>query len=559
MDSVRDYVDAKSLDTVPSGSGKAIVNVSRAPDIDGEIYSVPRTVRMILDESWPFVFSRFFAMGANFATVAILSHRNNTYLDVAPLITSGQLITASSAVGVLYSVAIATGKNKGQGKISEIGGVLHSGLLLATVLSAPVILITSFAQPIYVVLGQKQELASLAQDYFRAFAPGVPAFLGMNAWQQSFIGNGAPKIVLLTTMQMTGVLAGLGYLFVHGGAGLDPMNVPGMGYAFSISCWTTLGTLALYSLTRKEYRDNGIFSRTSWKTLKENFKQLVNLGVPIGMQVIAELLTVFTITTFAGIFGEDDLAANAISDQYLTIFVVASFGFSQTAGALISRQRGANNFRNARRIGNAALGIGTLVSTSVALLFSLGHAPLSRLLKTSDFASKNGDTSNEALNRLLRNLFILNGIGEIFDYTRNIATGGLRGYFYTRVPMLISILSMTFIALGFGGLFGFATDMDLEGVYLGRTIGMFTGSLIMLLLWEQKSSREVFERTGHDDRWIRLFPYSLKDAGVREPLLGGKEEDSERAVNPDLSEIGAVAIGESNRSRSFSRGFCQIL
>jgi multidrug resistance protein, MATE family len=253
------------------------------------------------------------------------------------------------------------------------------------------------------------------------------------------------------------------------------------------SIWLALVGLVTYTKLRSRYNEFNIFRPSTFKALRENFLSLARVGFPIGLHVGTDLAAVMIVTIFANLIGgENMLIANQVSDQYLRIFILVSFGYGQTASALISQQFGAKNFYNARRIGNTALSIGFVTSVSVGIILALAYKPL------SNFLSANIEDNDAQFDNLLQNLFIINGICLVADFGRNLSTAALRGYFYTKIPMIFSTISLAGgISLGY--VLGFVKDYGLEGIYAARAGGMFVGASLINLMWYFISNKKVKE------------------------------------------------------------------
>ena len=431
--------------------------------------------RLIISGSWPFIGSGLLAMGGNYISTIILTQYNKDFLEVLPLIISGKLLTASTIEGVMYATGIACGRKIGQQKVNRIGHSLQAGLIIAALSSLPIIGFAMFSEFIYTHIGQDEQLSRLAQDYFNAFIWGAPGFLFYDTWQQFLIGTGWSKTVLISTAINTTILAATGYVLVNGSLCFPEFSIAGMGYAYTLANWITLAGLAMYTLLHPSFKKYQLRRIPSIQRLYNNVVEQLKLGLPIGFQVFAELLSVFTITIYAGWLGKDKLAANQILEQYLSMTIVSSYALAQVVGTLVSKEIGAKNYQNARLLGKVGMAIGAALSAVILVVFSSASRPLSYLLKGGYPISKN-------LYSTIQNLFIINGIGEVGDYARNISSGALRGYYYTKIPMAISIISMCAIPLGIGYVLAFKAEAGMEGIYSARTCGMILGGIILTTL-----------------------------------------------------------------------------
>lgn len=434
----------------------------------------------ILSESWPFVLSRFFGMSTQFLTTLILSQRDEDYLAVTPLLTSYQLLTGSASVVVFYALAIASGKRIGQKKPEEIGSLFQACGILTVLLTVLNIPLWIFSKEILILFSQSSFYAAQTAKYFQPLLLGLPGFLFLNACQQLLVGISRPKAVLLITVMTAILLGGFGTLFVF----YADLGIPGMSYAFTLANWTTLLVTLIWLNNNTDFQPYCLFEKPSYQILKQRTKELSALGFPIVGQVFSELATVLVITLFAGVMGKDALAAKQIADQYLALFVTASFGFAQTTGTKVSRAAGEKNFELCKKTGNVALAVGFVASLGVCTLFCAAYKELTWLLNSNVSHDKSQLT-------LIFHLFLINGIGEVFDYARNIAPGALRGYYQTKEPMIINSIAMLGVGLGTGYALGFHTSLGLAGLFLGRSLGMAVGAVANLILWAARSNNEL--------------------------------------------------------------------
>jgi len=91
----------------------------------------------------------------------------------------------------------------------------------------------------------------------------------------------------------------------------------------------------------------------------------------------------------------------------------------------------------------------------------------------------------------VKNLMIIHGIGELFDYARNIGAAGTRGYSLTKVPFYISMLSVTLLSLVLGSIGGFVFNRGMSAIYIARAIGMVVGALGIVSYWYHKSTEAI--------------------------------------------------------------------
>jgi len=229
----------------------------------------------------------------------------------------------------------------------------------------------------------------------------------------------------------------------------------------------------------RRYRILGRFWRADWPKLVE----IIRLGIPIGISVLAETGMFLASALLRGLLGTTALAAHAVAIQCIAIAYVVPLGVAQAATVRVGRAIGAGDHRAANRAGWAALALGTgLAVIPAAISWFFGGAVAELFLDAS--LPENG-----AVIELAVSFLAIAALFQLADSTQVIAAGALRGFKDTRVPMLISIAGYWGLGLSSAALFGVYLDLGGEAIWVALAMALVAMSVLLVGRFRVQSAR----------------------------------------------------------------------
>ena len=133
-----------------------------------------------------------------------------------------------------------------------------------------------------------------------------------------------------------------------------------------------------------------------------------------------------------GLFGAEALAAHQIAIMCASFTFMVPMGIGQAATVRVATERGAAAWQAARRAGFVALALGVAFMAAAAIVFWTMPA-----LIVGAFVAT-GDPANRAVVALAIEFLAIAAVFQIVDGMQSVASGALRGYHDTKVPMLIA-------------------------------------------------------------------------------------------------------------------------
>lgn len=333
---------------------------------------------------------------------------------------------------------------------------------------------------VLLALGQKPEVAALAQDFLRVAGLGmVPALLVM-ALKSYLAALERTQVVLWVTLAAVGVNGVLNWFLIFGNGGAPELAVVGSAIASLAVQVLTLAVLAVYAGWLPELRRFRLwqrFWRPDWTAMARVFR----LGWPIGVTGLAESGMFQASALMMGWIGTVQLAAHGIAMQVASLTFMVHLGLSNAVTVRTGFADGAGDaaaLRVAALTGIAlSLGFGAL---TVVLLLA---APVPILSLFLDM------TKPEAAEIVAFGtvLLALAAVFQIMDAMQVMALGLLRGVRDTRVPMALAAVSYWMIGIPTSYILAFKFGFGGVGLWVGLCVGlMAAASSLMWRFWSRR-------------------------------------------------------------------------
>jgi MATE family multidrug resistance protein len=381
--------------------------------------------------------------------------------------TFGTLIFAMGAViGMDPLITQAAGARDRQ----LLGLTLQRGVLLALLISLPISVLWGLTGPALVLLGQEKQLAAQAAIYTRVQIPTVAFFLVYTALRQYLQGRGIVRPALLVALAANVFNASFNWILIFGHLGVPAMGLRGAGLATGLSRVLMCGML-LWIITRWRLQ------RSAWVPLSRQclelagLRQLLVLGVPVGIQLSLEVWAFQICTLMAGRLGEVALAAHTIVLNLASLTFMVPLGIALAAVTRVGQRIGQGDSRGAQQSAWLAVGMGAGVMALSALAIVLTRHLLPLLY-----------TRNAEVVELACSILPIAAAFQLFDGTQVTGGGVLRGMGSTLPAALINLLGYYALALPLAYWLGLHTDWGLAGIWWGLALGLAVVA-ITLVLW----------------------------------------------------------------------------
>jgi multidrug resistance protein, MATE family len=412
---------------------------------------------------------------------AIIGHGSVDDLAAVAIGRSIVFGVASVGMGIGFALDPLASQAVGAGKPERAYQALRAGLLAAALVTIPTILI-SFAVTLALgPLGVDRAILPRVHVYLLGNAPGVFGYLAYLAGKSFLQAHGATRPALVASLVANIVNAVVCSLLVRGDDALVAIGLPGIGLprlgALGAGIAASIGSLLLAGIViqaARSYRpavapaapDLAPTPAAAAEPDPVSLVKVLRLGLPVGLQLLAEIGVFSFVALLAGRLGTTVLSAHQIAVGLASFTFMGALGVGGATAVRAGHAIGAG--KSPRQSGLVGLALGAAVMSFGAALFALMPRQLIAIF-TSD-----GEVI-EVGARLLR----IASLFALFDGIQAVASGALRGAGDVRYPFLANVAAHWLVGLPIALVLGFGLGLGAPGLWWGLTAGLVTVSVLL--------------------------------------------------------------------------------
>ncbi|WP_298819845.1 MATE family efflux transporter [uncultured Roseibium sp.] len=382
-------------------------------------------------------------------------------------------------MGLLQAVIPLAARARGQRKLRDLRRAVRMGFWISVLFCIPVWCILFFTESILLLLGQEPELAYLAGHYMRYLQwTMLPALLIM-AVRGFLTVMERTQVVLWATIAGAVVNAIADYLLIFGEYGFPRLELVGAGIASVFSATTTFLFLLAYSVWHPQLRRYNIMGRI-WRSDWPVFLQIVRLGTPIALTIIAEGSLFTASSIMIGWLGTLPLAGHGIALQIASITFMVPVGLSVAAMTRVSLAAGRGDHAGVGRAGWTALCTTVAFMGCFAVVFwSIPEVLVGLYLDLSD------PEASEVL-RYGVSFLLVAALFQLADGGQIIGVNNLRGLGDTTIPLFFALFGYWVVGISLSLGLGFAAGWGGVGVWCGLAGGLASVAVLANLRFAKR-------------------------------------------------------------------------
>lgn len=379
--------------------------------------------------------NKIFFFALPLATTSILQQLfNSADLAVVGRFSSSEAMAAvgsnSSVINLIVSlfIGLSVGANVviatliGRDRKEEINDAIHTIYLTALISGLLLVFVgIVVAEPLLTLMGAPENVMNLAIAYLRIYFLAMPFMMVYNFGSAILRSKGDSKrpLICLAISGVVNVILNLVFVIGFG------MSVAGVAIPTVIS--NALSSIMITVILMKEEET----FRLHFNQLKfhsQYFKQMLQIGLPAGIQGMVFALSNVVIQSAINSFGSDAIAgATAASNfEFMCYFIVNAF--AQTAVTFTSQNFGAQNYDRCKKVFKICFLMGEGLTLCLSLIFWFGR----------DFFIQFFTTDPEVIKYAYVRLLLV-GTLEIGTGSYEMTGGCLRGMGKSMVPAIITI------------------------------------------------------------------------------------------------------------------------
>ncbi|SDS31285.1 multidrug resistance protein, MATE family [Paenibacillaceae bacterium GAS479] len=368
---------------------------------------------------------------------------------------------------ILFAVTPIIGQMIGRGEKDGISRPVVQALYLSLLFSIIVLLGGWLSlEPILGLMGLESEVQHIAKHFLGGLAIGVIPLFGSYVLRYFWEAQGYTRMTMMMMLTAIPLNALLNYGLIFGELGMPRLGGIGSGYAtgitywfiFAVSIWLTFRTEALrvHRLFRRWYKP-------SWKSWKE----LLGIGVPMGLSTFFEASIFAVVTLFmGGMFSTNTIAAHQATLSFSSLLFMVPLSISMALTILVSYEAGSGRFQHARLYAKmgVTMAVGLMVTAAAVLYF---FRPVIAAMYTGD----------PEVAVLMVTFLIFALLFQLSDASQAALQGALRGYKDVKIPFIVAFVSYWVIGMPLGYALAAWTDLGPYGFWVGITAGLTFATL----------------------------------------------------------------------------------
>jgi MATE family multidrug resistance protein len=349
----------------------------------------------------------------------------------------------------------------------------------AAVLLWPPAMVAAFAVTLTLpVLGVEPAVVHRVRMYLVGQTPGFVLTLAFLSSKTFLQAHGVTRPAMVGSIVANLINVVVSNLLVRGddalrAVGLAPLGLPalgalGGGIAFSVSSLVLAAIVGWASLQFRA-RDAGP---------PVPLARVYRLGVPVGLQMLAEMGIFSLVALLSGALGPEVASAHQVAIGLASFTFMGALGVSGATAVRVGHAVGAG--ASPRRAGVLGIGLGAAVMIAGAVAFMA----VPRLL-VSAF------THDERVIAIGTNLVRIAGIFQLFDGVQTVAAGALRGAGDVRFPFVANVVAHWLVGFPIALVLGFVLHGGAPGLWWGLTAGLVVISTALAARFAAISRRAI--------------------------------------------------------------------
>jgi len=445
--------------------------------------------RTLMHLALPICGAQLAQAGMSVVDVMMTGRHNATSLAAVSVGSSLWMPLMLFMTGTLMGLTPIVAHLLGGQRHEAIRPAVHQALWVALLLGVTAaVLLWSAIMPIFELMSVPPAVASQSAAYLSAVAFGMPGIALFQALRAFSDGMNHTRPALWISLVGLSVNIPANYLLIYGGDGLVDLFGPwvptslqqlpalgafGCGIATALSMWTMALAMAYYTRRGNTYKSVAIWHKLTppqWLGIRE----LVVVGVPIGVAIFVEVTLFTLIALFIASFGEVTVGAHQIALSFTSILFMLPLSLSMALTVRVGNTLGQQRLALARKVAWNGIVISVIIAAINSLVLWVSAEPVIALY-----------TSNSEIQALALSIIALAVIFQLSDSLQVNLAGALRGYKDTRIVMVITVLSYWIVGLGGGhwlgsyGVGDMVAPLGVHGYWIGLVAGLSTAALLL--------------------------------------------------------------------------------
>ncbi|MEK9649503.1 MAG: MATE family efflux transporter [Gammaproteobacteria bacterium] len=368
-----------------------------------------------------------------------------------------------SLSGIMFALTPIVAHLFGARKIKNIRSKMRQSIWIAVGIGTILTVAYYFASNLLIFSNIDSEIVSISDSYLKGLAIGAIAMMWFTCLR--CFSEGVTQTLPVFWVAFIAMILNipLDIILVYGYLGFPKLGGAGCGYATSIIYIFMATAMTIIIMLKQFYTELRFFNKFEIPSI-QTFKELMFLGMPIGIGIFVELSMFSGAALILGPLGDIVLASHSIALSIASMAFMLPLSIGLAAAARVGNLIGEQKIEGAKYASKLAITI---------TLFAAGVNTIAIILLDEwivSFFSTETMVVNTALS-----LLVLAAVFQLPDGFQMGVLGSLRGYKDTFIPMILLMISYWVFALPAGYFLtyiGFHEPMGARGVWVGMIVGL---------------------------------------------------------------------------------------
>ena len=450
--------------------------------------SLLRDVRETVRLATPLVVVQVAVVAMSLVDTALVGRYDGGELGAVAL--GGTISFTVMCLGMGFSLVLdpLVSQCLGAGEPQRAWAWFRIGVRAAALAGVPVALLSILVGASLCSFGVAPDLRDATLRYLWGRAPALVFFLvylAGKSYLQCF-DKVRPLIVAALVANVFNFVADVVLIYgdaVLVGYGLPAVGLPpmgGLGAAISTTISSAVMVAVLWPAVRDLRPEGPVPARLAGVTAS----RVIRLGLPIGLQHVAEGGVFTIVAILAGRLGARVAAAHQIALNLASVTFMMSVGVASATAVRVGKAIGEGGSGSPRRAGLVGAGVGLAIMTLGVVAFVFFPAALAGLF-----------TPEADLAAMAAQLIAIGGLFQLFDGLQAVMAGALRGAGDVQFPFVANLVAHWAIGFPVALFLGFELHLRAPGLWLGLTAGLVVVSIALSVRFA-RITRGLIARVG---------------------------------------------------------------
>lgn len=380
-------------------------------------------------------------------------------------------------IGVAYGVTPLAGKSWGEGNRMQLGHWLAQTRGLNHLVGIALTLLMGVIYFLMPYMGQPIEVVETAKPYFLVLACSMWPSQIFAGHKQFAEGVSNTRVAMVVTVLGNVLNVIFDYLLMFGLGNWQGFGFIGGAYGTLISkVFMAMGMAwAIRNLSVfRFYHVEALKQRFSWRSIQK----LLVVGLPIGGQMVIEVIGFSAGAILMGWIGTTELAAHQIVMTLVSFTYMMATGVAAATTIKVSVFRGSRQWIQLRHSAWASVQLVLIFMGCLGVVFVLLRHWIPQLF-----------ISEPAVLLVTAQLLLVGGAFQLFDGLQLVSLAILRGLEDVLYPTLVSGIAYFVTSLPVGYLLAFVFNLGPIGVWIGYLFGLAMASVLLVFRFRLRLSR----------------------------------------------------------------------